>query len=323
MIDLKKESFLEKLDENPTCGSINHYLKTKQTEIKYGKHVFLTDYMQNLYSIKNNVLYYINSIDYEQNRLSNIKNFYDVDKIAGFIGETLIINGDENLGADFQDIEYPTITTSFNCLSRFFKNKKDMLAKLTSGDVSILEITSDSFIPFTNEEKNFALFDSDKLKSPGLGYTRLGYEWHKAGNILLYDKTKPQTIILGMDEDSYFGCELPGKPKTIEAALKALIPASLRSRKDLHRQGEWFFVPETIEVVSNQTYEDVRLTLPKDPDGNDHEVNADMMFIKKNGDVLLLNPTVTHWDHETLDLQGWFSFKCNTAIRSFSEEGVD
>lgn len=122
------------------------------------------------------------------------------------------------------------------------------------------------------------------LPSPTSGYTIYIYHtkapnsspasWraHRPGSLLLHltsavpespespspTQTQTQTILLSMDDGSYFSCILPTSPRTVPAAFASFMPRpvadyarahGLCSSTDditspgLRRQGEWYFLP--------------------------------------------------------------------------------
>jgi hypothetical protein len=160
-----------------------------------------------------------------------------------------------------------------------------------------------------------------------------GYAWHRSGSLLFLHQG--HTILLGVDEDAYFGVELADKAKTLEQAYESLIPKELR-KLNCPRQGEWFAVeqkegmkrddPRVLAILGEDCgCAESGLALPIDnPDASLHLVAGTDVFVTKEG-IPAHNPYVHHSDdeHADMELRGWYRFVRNTAIRSFSEQGVD
>jgi hypothetical protein len=54
-----------------------------------------------------------------------------------------------------------------------------------------------------------------------------------------------------------------------------------------------------------------------------HSICTDDGRVGKDGKTYILNPTLQHEDHGDVDAHGWFTVVRNTAVVSFSQEGVD
>jgi len=79
------------------------------------------------------------------------------------------------------------------------------------------------------------------------------------------------SFLIGMDETSHFISVLPKKVKTVEEAHESLKPKNLPKVAGIKRQGEFFFVPTTNEVVEEfmkQTKKEVRRSVPLEKDSN-------------------------------------------------------
>ena len=229
---------------------------------------------------------------------------------------------------------------SFNCLSRFFfKKDKDSVLKtakmLRDGRLELVHYTLDMRIRFTKAERRLrAKEEYHKMSPPGVGFTRTYREWHRPGSVLLRDTKTDKYYLLGQDEDMYFGCELVGKPKTINQAFIDLMPVEARGKEGVLRQGEWFAVPAnktdlpklTKCVVFSKSRTVAGIALPVDHEtSSEHVIRANELRVNKKGVVYVKDASVTHsrGEHSELVTKGWFSFHVNTAKRSFSEEGVD
>jgi hypothetical protein len=243
-------------------------------------------------------------------------------------GARAVFNGDQDLDFYFNqepDFEiFPTI--SFNCLSRFLnksgKANPLLAAKyLAEGKIIVIDATADKTI-------------RNSKGCPALGFTRVAThgkyknDWHRSASVLFsYDN---RMIIMGQDEGSYFGSEIAydEKIKTVNQAFKALMPKHLWRKKGLLRQGEWFFVPVSEKNVPAShkcilAYDVACLTRDRD-DSAKHAIYSDDIRILDNK-VFALDPHMEHseGDHQNVEFEGWCTFERNTALRSYSEEGVD
>jgi hypothetical protein len=169
--------------------------------------------------------------------------------------------------------------------------------------------------------------------SPGFGFTKIAKDyWHKPASVLFGYGSK--SILLGIDDDQYFGVLLPETVYSIEHAYECLIPEYIRDM-DFHRQGEWFFVktddPKDYikEKISDSCYilrgRNDKIT------SNPHKVSFSRAYLVE--DTLNINggnpipvfrtPSVSHPQHVSLNLKGWYFALENTSLQSYSEEGVD
>jgi hypothetical protein len=178
------------------------------------------------------------------------------------------------------------------------------------------------------------------IKPPQPGFTMINYqgstrtaEWHRTGTVLLTDGK--MYILMGRDGDQYFGVELPDACSTIQDAQAMLVPEDAQG---CQRQGEWFAVPVPREEVPEkrdcallfETWKssygnNSEIYLPiEDDDSNHHSIFTSDGRVGKDGVFYAFCPTVCHDEHEELcPGDGWYRFVRNTAVRSFSEEGVD
>ncbi len=266
----------------------------------------------------------------------------------------MLLNGDAERGVKLGRALNPTcdaITISFRCLQRFFFEDDDdlaieeFIAFLDKGAIELLDYSKDNRIPLTKNEQNQLRRKNGYGKlaenPPENGYslirsdgTREGKaHWHRAASALLRCKKSGMTILMGQDDGSYFGTELSGQPKTLKAAYLDLMPKEVRG-KPFVRQGEWFIVEvadNEVPSVKDSICEFTCLVLPRESDdSNRHELDeADDGRITKDGQIFARNGELRHSDHPTVELRAidpekqWVTFYCNTAKRSFSEQGVD
>lgn len=260
----------------------------------------------------------------------------------------IILNADEGesycLVDDCKSYQFPVL--SFACLSKFFNNKKhnttininNIADLLIKGTFNLLDYSADEWKDVEHED--LILYNNwkkrgEKGKCPitiPRGFSVVGKQYHKASGVLLKDNRKNgKTMVFGVDEDQYFGCELPTNPRTLKQAFIDLIPKEIRDKK-YERQGEWFCVeiskkdfPKRHEFDMFQTdfYNEKTICLPiDDPDSNVHILRAKLIGIKDKV-IYIQNGNISHDQHETLILDKYHYFVKNTALRSVSQEGVD
>lgn len=259
----------------------------------------------------------------------------------------MVMNGDEdnnNLVNDFSGA-FPTF--SFTCLARFYlRNPKASITeamyktitnKLAKGSIRLVDYIEDDSQDLTIQE--LGLLKAGKpFPAPAPGYSLIragwakgGHQWHRPATVLLHDRDLNKTYLMGTDESTYFGVELMDNPADIAAAYISLLPPELRkvNATSYKRQGEWFLVPVKDEAVPDfpdciAMFEELDLPVD-DKDSNRHKIDAFDGRISKDGKIFALNATLEHsaQEHSNVTVTGWCTFYKNTAVRSFSIEGVD
>lgn len=261
----------------------------------------------------------------------------------------ILINGDDGVG-HFESLSsyfrqdqlenHPTI--SFACLGQFYGFDETVAAdkiskKIASGELKIIDFSADESIELNSKELKkieVAKRQNQAIKPPQKGFTLVGDKWHKPAAVVLHDTKKNWCILVGQDEGTYFGVELPKLVKTLAEGFDILMPNDARG-KEFYRQGEWFFikvpvktVPEIRDCVGYNhrlNEEDVSFKLPiETEDSNIHSVSCSEFRVAQGGEVYVRNPYVEHNDHSALGTpDGWYIYRKNTALRSYSQEGVD
>ncbi len=297
---------------------------------------------------KNNVLIFVCDDDLVFSRYTGgfsntvkrlIKTHPDALLVAFGQEEILLENGDESYFGDNERQRAKSrmtgcssVTISFQCLMRFLKeddyeNLKRLVAKRK---IKVFDFTEDSTLVV---KKGTRPLKDPRRKPPKPGYTLIVLDgksvWHRAGSVLLevtYKQTK-NLLLFGVDDSTYYGTQLPGKALTINKAYEILTPPAARKGFS-ERQGEWFAVPvkkskipdvnKCLAIIDNGT---ANLPIP-DQNSKLHVVNAEQIRIAAEG-FFAMNPSVEHDDHPELIVEGWCQFHRNTAVRSFSQEGVD
>jgi hypothetical protein len=259
----------------------------------------------------------------------------------------VLLNGDQNEDDDLSAGNGPELnlqddcpnmpTCSFACLVRFYSPRGNLekfnsvMKRLATGEIKVLDYTLDEHRHFSAEDKKIMRRKKDnEPRPPEPGFVKIGRGWHRSGTVLFYDQKNSMCLLLGQDENTYFGVQLPKKVATIKDAFKLLMPKEVWNRPFV-RQGEWFLVPVNekkvpkgldCSVVSDGHCRDMILPL-ETPDSNHHHLECDELRIGKDGIAYALNPSLEHEQHASVKVTGWGTFYRNTAVRSFSEEGVD
>lgn len=179
-------------------------------------------------------------------------------------------------------------------------------------------------------------------------------EWHRSPYLVINAKNIDGSLLFGVDESSYFCCELPTRVKSVQAAFDKLVPTSIQKISGVMRQGEWFAVP--VDTKKVPTLEKCEMLIGGcadefDGDGINHEngdtpdnysgfalpvedatsarhiVSSPEEIRVYAGKVYALSPTVSHSRNEHAELVGldnqWYTFVRNTAVRSVGEANVD
>lgn len=279
-------------------------------------------------------------------RFKDAKDITQMTPIAYLANDNLVLlNGDDG-GAyidadDYSTDDFNLITISFRCLARFLGRKEEP----SQGDI-IDALNNTEVLDFHDEKR----VSSPNNKKPGPGFVYIGAStWHRSANVLLLLSLSsgPKYIVMGVDEDQYFGCELASPVFTIEEAYTSLMPAHIRKtpKENINRQGEWFFIKLDGKV---EDYEGVKkFTVRNDwedniihyylrgrndnESSNTHVVKCDALYefadslnINSGKPIpLFVNASISHNQHAELYLRGhWWAIE-NTAVQSYSEEGVD
>ncbi len=279
---------------------------------------------------------------------------------------TCLINGDD--GGDFgHESSYyagPIIspdqpTMSFACLGLFWGVSPDKSADhaqhaLCENKVELIDYTADQNVSFTDAEmrkyvKHNPEGHRDKVHTAvqKAGLYKMGFtavycyeekvmaRWHSPGYCLVRIPGK-KYVLLGVDDDQYFGVTLPAPATTVKEALKLLVPEEIRGKKHW-RQGEWFLtrvnerdLPSVAECLVTDDGDDfgrhMSFILPRlTADDNPHKVHCFGGWrIGTDGSVYMENPEIHHDQHEYLSPPyGWYRAWRNTALESFSVDGVD
>ena len=139
-----------------------------------------------------------------------------------------------------EDTDIPTI--SFRCLGFLIEETPIKVADmLVSGDLTLVDFLPDKVVKLRNFEKGKAwqtLTPPDSSFNIVWSTYERSHIWHRSGTIVIYNKIKKETYIVGQDEGTYFGCLLPSNPKTVKQAFECLIPKEVKGK--FQRQGEWF-----------------------------------------------------------------------------------
>lgn len=224
--------------------------------------------------------------------------------------------------------------TSFECLRQLVGVKKTwQVAKmLAEGRLVLVDYTLDTHQPLTPEERK--TLRANKQPKPPAGFTLLqtnkGWVWHRPATVLIFDNKTNNSYLLGQDERAFFGVKLGDNTTTVKSAFLGLIPPTLRKRKDIFRQGEWYVVPvkdeppvEKCDFSGEIMDSGCCICLPvEDKDSNFHMV-INGTFRIYNGNLYANDVRLYHNEHADVEVDGWVTFVRNTAVRSVSVDGVD
>ena len=237
----------------------------------------------------------------------------------------------------FNERENEYITCSFQTLAKFYNDNEKLLASaLGDGTLELVDYAPSDVIKLTSDEKKELRKKKPNLKPPKPGYTLVEDEWHRSGAVILVDKKREQCYLLGQDEGTYFGVELPTIVTSLDQGFKALMPEYVAKHpQGVVRQGEWFMVPvdkdkvpsrlDAVLLFDEDDGLDSNIVLPREDDGKRHVVSSSDGRVAKDGSVYALAPTMRHDDHRSIagEHNQWYTFMRNTAKRSYSVEGVD
>lgn len=125
-------------------------------------------------------------------------------------------------------------------------------------------------------------------------------------------------FLCGRDERQLFICQLPRPVTTVRDARAALrAPALARAKEPAVRQGEWFFVPPSLNELAalQQALRElrtvVRTRVPVGPGGHPHvadelvDVPATLVGSMLVERMLFARGRVRHQDHDTVRLPAW------------------
>ena len=326
------------------------------TGIRFNGGILIWDEDDRCYVVEGNLVYYLDDIDdFFWDQTTDL----DAEPCAILIqkrkGFDVVHNGDEeNVYHTFQDQFPDAPTVSVQCIKRLlgleWEGGTEALAKLVKAKkVVFVDYVPDSILPVTAKQRRqyrasveafrkqygYGPTNSRDMAPNGgpCGYTFMpggsgvAYKWHRAATVVLRDtRKKGASYMLGQDEDTYFGLQLPGHPKTIDKAFESLVPRSIRKVDGVKRQGEWFCVPLSEDQVPpiHECVEVSEAVLPKDDaDSNDHTVGGNPVMVGNDGTVYAHDGQLIHTDHESINMKGWCKYVVSTAVRSVSVEGED
>ncbi len=331
---------------NIAHSSLDEYLERKKTATVLAGYPVFSKLEGPYFAVIGNIVYSISDTwTYQLDKDLSLDHIQAKIPSAVFVQchrkQILVQNGDEqgDPGPDWyvEDERFPTV--SFECIRRLYPEKytvHDIASWLASGSLRVLDYTLDDRRSVTaKEEKLIEKGEIHKLQGP-VGYTLMSREgyWHRSGTLLLHDTDLGQYYLLGQDEGTYFGVQLPRRARTVEEAYTVLTPVEARGVKGVQRQGEWFAVPvdekdvpgaiEAIALLTDEGSDTPNVALPVDNvDSNRHILYTTNGRIMGSGQIYAHNPSLTHNEHAELSLVGWYTFYRNTAVRSVSVQGVD
>jgi hypothetical protein len=131
--------------------------------------------------------------------------------------------------------------------------------------------------------------------------------------------------LIGMDESHLFIAELPnnlGPINKIKDAHNVLKPNNVLEKEKktnrIKRQGEWFFIPTTqkeIELIEdNSNLIEKKMPLRSNVRISRNSHIADQLI--NIGEEQFVSGKISHIEHKTLKLQGWFKVVLNNEVRT-------
>jgi hypothetical protein len=171
-----------------------------------------------------------------------------------------------------------------------------------------------------------------QVNEPEREYTVKSWDPNKRDWIYERQKTPGflRKYLMGMDESHLFIAELPrnsGPINKIKDAHKALKPNDIIENKNdisrTKRQGEWFFIPATPDELK-KINENLNLVEKKRALGGSKWRSrnlhiADILITIK--DEEFAKGKISHIEHKTLKLHGWFKVLKNNEARTSSISG--
>lgn len=321
------------------------YLKTGQTRFKY-KDWPIVPTNNDAYIIVNDIIYQRRLRNHEGILKITLKSLRESNPFAAIVPfkkeKLFLLNGDDGVDVDdfIDEYDVKVATVSFTCISRFYGDFESVtqtecykiwdhfMSRLVNGSIAVLDYTEDEVLELSAADRRKVDTGRRKaLERPEAGFSLVGYRWHRAATVLFYDKENDKTFLIGQDEGTYFGCLLAGKPKTVQAAFTDLIPKSIRGIPGVKRHGEWFIVPcdeSDVPAVTDCVAEGC-VGLPRQhKDAAFHTIQNNAR-VAKDGVIYSFKSWIEHSnsDHEDVSWDGWVYFVKNTALESYSVEGVD
>jgi len=189
-------------------------------------------------------------------------------------------------------------------------------------DIRVVDTDSKNqqVILLVNEpEREYTVRTWDRIKADWVFHTQ------KSPNFL-------RKYLMGMDESHLFIAELPrnlGPINKIKDAHKILKPDIVlekeKNTKRIKRQGEWFFIPVTIKecelIDKNSNLIEKKISIGTNSWRSRNSHVADQLInIRENQFV---SGKITHVEHKTLKLQGWFKVLRNNETRTSAISGTN
>jgi hypothetical protein len=133
-----------------------------------------------------------------------------------------------------------------------------------------------------------------------------------------------RNYLMGMDETHLFIAELPnnlGPINKIKDAHDLLKPNQISENgkgiSRIKRQGEWFFIPVTLEenglIEENSSLIKKKMPLRTDKKFPNSHIADELINIEDN---LYVRGKISHNEHKTLKLHGWFKVMRNNEVRT-------
>lgn len=288
-----------------------------KTPLSFEGGYYFIDRIQSYY-VKNNLIFEICN-----NFFDPICNCHAFLSLLNKYKNKYVIIADADRGSSMSGAD---LSLSFECLGQFLDMDGERTKNIFNKRFTVLDFTGDETKPLNAKDRKLL---KTNVRVTRNGWTVVNEEWHRSSTCLLKDKKTRKHILLGQDEGTYFGCELKGKPITINEAFEDLVPPEAKG-KNYQRQGEWFLVPSEMPPIENaaifcssRNSSEVSFNLPiDDKNSNEHTVKCDFWGLF-DGVIYARNGSIVHDEHQTLTFYDTVAFCKNTAVKSVSQEGVD
>jgi hypothetical protein len=163
------------------------------------------------------------------------------------------------------------------------------------------------------------------IKEPEQQFVITRYNWslREHEDVVIKTSAFNRTLLMGWDESHLFVARMPEKVKhivSVKDAHQALKPAIVHNKQKrskgrrkvygIKRQGEWFFIPASINeeklIQNNWRFIYSRQRISRG--GNPHIASKIVEIFGKK----YVKGRITHRDHKTLTLVGWYRVVRNT-----------
>lgn len=141
--------------------------------------------------------------------------------------------------------------------------------------------------------------------------------------IELQTRAAKRHLLLGMDESHLFIAQLPRPASSVHQAHQVLRPEVVAGKKDVIRQGEWFFVPANARELLLLGQGRIDRNRDLGSAGRPHLCDEVVRLVDGKEQLLFARGRVRHVEHRTLELRQWMRVHKNTEVRNdFRDLGI-